>query len=191
LNPLPWPPAPILIESLRASVGAALRAKTWRMAVIDTRLLGVGDITVTTETRSYNLYSTTAARQWVSTTVQRTLILGSGMGTIFSVVGLGLIMSAALTFVTMIMKQGRTPTIRFPSEPAFIAIRKERKDGRPGGEIEYKSLRELVQSRCSSLFTEFCPLWYLFKCVATISTKYLKPISNLKWPFTNHVLHIW
>jgi uncharacterized protein len=99
----------------------------------------------------------------------------SGMDSLFSVVGLSFL-GAALTFSTTVLED-RMPIIHFASKPAVIAVRNEREDDHSGSnnrriELEYKSLRELVESRCSSLFTEFRPLWYLFKYVVVLPTKY-------------------
>ena len=86
----------------------------------------------------------------------------SGVEPLLSVMGLNFI-SLAFTFKFGPTKlSSQTPTIHFSPKPVVIAVRRDRKED---SDVEYKSLRKLVESRCSSLFTEFRPLWYLFKYV--------------------------
>jgi hypothetical protein len=115
----------------------------------------------------------------------------SHMDSLFGLSSLG----AALPIgTTRTCSEARIPIFHFPPKPAVIAVRKGQRnydsDSNDGG-IEYKNLRELVESRCPSLFTEFHPLWYLFKCVTILSTiEELPPTSTLKWTLANHVLCI-
>jgi uncharacterized protein len=52
-----------------------------------------------------------------------------------------------------------SPEIHFASNPAVLLVRKD-KDPK---EVEYVSIRTLLETRCKSLFTEFHSLWWLFK----------------------------
>jgi hypothetical protein len=89
------------------------------------------------------------------------------MGSFFSVIGLSL-MGAFFTISTSINADNST-TIHFSPKPAVVAVRKhdQGKDTGADDEIEHISLRNLLETRCKSLFTDFLPVWYLFKYVAT------------------------
>ncbi|KAJ7494802.1 hypothetical protein B0H11DRAFT_2003432, partial [Mycena galericulata] len=50
------------------------------------------------------------------------------------------------------------PVIHFPKDALHLRVRKI--DSRT--EIEKSTLKELVQSRCGSLFTPYRPTWWLF-----------------------------
>ena len=118
----------------------------------------------------------------------------SGTESLVTIMGLSFV-NAVFTFGNRTSKD-QTPIIHFPPKPAVIAVRRDRRDDDPGSNgdgVEYKSLRELVESRCSSLFTEFRPIWYLFRYVAhcCVDKDRTSPMSNLKWSFTNHLLRIW
>ena len=62
-------------------------------------------------------------------------------------------------------RNGNSTQIHFSPKPAVVAIRKRenRKDRDADDGIEHVSLQHLVETRCKSLFTDFRPLWYLFK----------------------------
>ena len=66
------------------------------------------------------------------------------------------------------------PLIHFPSKPSVLAVRKHRHST----DIEYISLQELVETRCKSLFTQFHPIWWLFKYVAIFATMSCSLISG-------------
>ena len=59
------------------------------------------------------------------------------------------------------------PTIVFSSKPAVLSVKKlkAKEEGERGGEggVERLDYRTLLQTRVPSLFTEFKPLWKLFK----------------------------
>lgn len=59
----------------------------------------------------------------------------------------------------------RTTLVHFASKPAMITVKK----ASDTDETEELSLRDLVETRCKSLFTDFRPLWWLFKCVYATS----------------------
>lgn len=85
------------------------------------------------------------------------------MGGLFSLVSLGF-MGAFLSVASSKYPNGH-PEIHFPTKPALIAVRKHK----DSDEIEHLSLRTLIETRCQSLFKEFKPLWWLFKCVPLLS----------------------
>jgi hypothetical protein len=87
------------------------------------------------------------------------------MGALFSVIGLSL-MSAFLIILTSVGKD-RTTLIRFASKPAVVTVRKQDsgKDSEADDGIENVTLQKLVENKCKCLFTDFRPLWYLFKYV--------------------------
>ena len=59
------------------------------------------------------------------------------------------------------------PTIVFSGKPAVLSVKKlkAKEEGEGGGEggVERLDYRTLLQTRVPSLFTEFKPLWKLFK----------------------------
>lgn len=63
-------------------------------------------------------------------------------------------------------RTSRTPTIRFARDAAILKV-KPKKEGwsrdSDGDESMSVSLKELVRERVPSLFSEFRPLWWLFK----------------------------
>ncbi|KAF8163282.1 AB-hydrolase YheT [Crassisporium funariophilum] len=77
------------------------------------------------------------------------------MGALVSLIGLG-IMGGFFSFASS-RYTDTYPIVHFPSKPADIPVRKDNSD-----EIEYVSIRSLLETRCKSLFTEFRPLWWLF-----------------------------
>ena len=50
-----------------------------------------------------------------------------------------------------------SPKIHFAPNPAVLPVRKNEESK----EVEYLSIRTLLETRCKSLFTEFRPLWWL------------------------------
>jgi len=50
-----------------------------------------------------------------------------------------------------------SPEIHFAPKPAILPVRKDKESN----EIEYISIRTLLETRCKSLFTDFRPLWWL------------------------------
>ncbi|KAF9564656.1 AB-hydrolase YheT [Agrocybe pediades] len=50
------------------------------------------------------------------------------------------------------------PIVHFADKPALLPVKK--RDG--SGEIEHLSIKELLETRCGTLFTGFKPLWWLF-----------------------------
>jgi len=52
-------------------------------------------------------------------------------------------------------------TVHFASKPAILTVKKTENPD----QVEHLSLRELLETRCTSLFTAFSPLWWLPKCV--------------------------
>jgi hypothetical protein len=52
-----------------------------------------------------------------------------------------------------------SPEIHFAPDPAVLPVRKNEESK----EVEYVSIRTLLETRCKSLFTEFHPLWWLSK----------------------------
>jgi hypothetical protein len=54
-----------------------------------------------------------------------------------------------------------TPTVHFAEKPALLSVQKNTETD--GAEAELLSLRVLLETRCPSIFTEFKPLWWLFK----------------------------
>ena len=52
-----------------------------------------------------------------------------------------------------------SPEIHFAPNPAVLPIRKDDESK----EVEYISIRTLLETRCKGLFTEFRPLWWLPK----------------------------
>lgn len=79
------------------------------------------------------------------------------MGSFFSLVTLGFM--GAFFSAASIGLPDKTPLIHFSSKPALVTVKKSK----GSDEVERQSLRALVESRCKSLFTEFRPLWWLFK----------------------------
>ncbi|KAG5643483.1 hypothetical protein DXG03_000871 [Asterophora parasitica] len=82
------------------------------------------------------------------------------MGSIFSLVA-GLGFMGALFSIASQALPDRAPLIHFSPKPALVNVKK----GKDTDETQQTSLRELVETRCQSLFTEFKPLWWLFKYV--------------------------
>jgi hypothetical protein len=64
------------------------------------------------------------------------------------------------------------PTIVFSSKPTILSVRKSKgkEEGEAGeeGGVERLDYRTLLQTRVPSLFTEFKPLWRLFKYVLVL-----------------------
>jgi hypothetical protein len=81
------------------------------------------------------------------------------MGSVFSVYGLG-IMAALFSIASSQFPRYKT-TISFPSKPTALSVRK----GKDEDDVETCSIRELVETRVSSVFKDFRPLWWLSKCV--------------------------
>lgn len=72
-----------------------------------------------------------------------------------SLISLGLI-GGIFTFASDYYSSS-PPEIHFASDPAVLRVRKDK----DSNEIEYVSIRTLLETRCKSLFTEFRPLWWL------------------------------
>ncbi|PFH54375.1 hypothetical protein AMATHDRAFT_135563 [Amanita thiersii Skay4041] len=70
--------------------------------------------------------------------------------------GLG-VLSAFFTVASTTLS-GNAPLVRFPKKSVQIIVRK----GKNSEETEKASLRELLETRCPSLFTAFSPAWWLF-----------------------------
>ena len=51
-------------------------------------------------------------------------------------------------------------TVHFASKPAVLTVKKTDNPD----QVEHLSLRELLETRCTSLFTAFSPPWWLPKC---------------------------
>ena len=75
-------------------------------------------------------------------------------------VGLGILVMllSAATFLA----PRTAPTVRFGLKPAILEV-KTRRDGDKW--TERRSLQELLETRCQSLFSVFKPVWWLFKLV--------------------------
>ena len=52
-----------------------------------------------------------------------------------------------------------SPEIHFGPNPAALPVRKNKESK----EVEYISIRTLLETRCKSLYTDFHPLWWLSK----------------------------
>lgn len=83
----------------------------------------------------------------------------------------------------------RYPLIHFSSNPAVITVKKHK----GSDEVERISLRTLVETRCKSLFTEFRPLWWLFKYVvrSLLPPQLLQFFVLLQRSSPDHVLRLW
>lgn len=72
--------------------------------------------------------------------------------------GLGVI-TAFLSIASS--KYPSSSSIIFSSKPSMLAVRK----GDDVGSVERQSLRQLVETRVSSVLKDFRPLWWLYKFV--------------------------
>lgn len=79
------------------------------------------------------------------------------MGVLFSLYGLG-IMATAFSIASSKFPSHST-TIHFPKNPVTIPVRKSDDDD----STEQRSLQELVETKVTSVFNDFKPLWWLFK----------------------------
>jgi hypothetical protein len=66
-------------------------------------------------------------------------------------------------------------TVHFASKPAVLTVKKTENPD----QVEQLSLRELLESRCTSLFTGFSPLWWLPKCVLLHHILFMCPDFSL------------
>jgi hypothetical protein len=90
------------------------------------------------------------------------------MDSVFSLYGLG-IMAVFLSLASGKYQYPRSSTtIKFPSKPASLSVRKEE------GGTEQRSMRELIETRVPSVFKDFRSLWWLFKFVPRDSPSLLR-----------------
>lgn len=70
-------------------------------------------------------------------------------------------MAAFLSIASSKYPSSSSSTITFSSKPSILVVRKED----DVGSVERQSLRQLVETRVSSVLKDFRPLWWLFKYV--------------------------
>ena len=80
-----------------------------------------------------------------------------------------------------------SPEIHFAPNPAVLPVRK---DGE-SKEVEYISIRTLLETRCKSLFTDFHPLWWLSKWVFSFLLNLTRINFSLQRPLTDDLLYDW
>ncbi|KAF8798005.1 AB-hydrolase YheT [Phlegmacium glaucopus] len=73
-----------------------------------------------------------------------------------SLIGLGLL--GGIFSVASNHYSNSSPEIHFASKPAILPVRKDKESN----EVQYISIRTLLETRCKSLFSDFRPLWWLF-----------------------------
>ncbi|KAF9464677.1 AB-hydrolase YheT [Collybia nuda] len=88
------------------------------------------------------------------------------MGSLFSLVALSFM--GAFFSAASIGLPDKTPLIHFSPKPAVVTVRKSKNSN----QVERQSLRTLVETKCKSLFTEFRPLWWLYKFSGHLQTMY-------------------
>lgn len=101
-----------------------------------------------------------------------------------SIVGLG-ILSLLLTMATLRVTSRTAPTVHFASKPILLEVKTEKRDNQ---QTEKLSLRELVETRCPSLFTAFNAAWCLFKLVH--SAQVLIITDSSKWTPPDYILRL-
>jgi len=79
------------------------------------------------------------------------------MGALLSIVTVAF-MGAFFSFAHRVYGDN-LPIVHFADKPATLPVKK--RDGSDA--IEHLSIKELLETRCASLFTGFRPLWWLFK----------------------------
>ncbi|KAF8654098.1 hypothetical protein AX16_003631 [Volvariella volvacea WC 439] len=67
------------------------------------------------------------------------------------------LMGAFFSVASAVLPKSR-PTVHFSAKPATLAVKRASQNSGKA----FISLRELVESKCSSLFTPFRPVWWLF-----------------------------
>lgn len=73
---------------------------------------------------------------------------------------LGLAFLGFMVTLATLWRKDLHPIVHFSPQPASLPIKTGEK-----GEVQHVSFRTLLETRCKSLFTEFRPLWWIFKCV--------------------------
>jgi hypothetical protein len=65
------------------------------------------------------------------------------------------------------MGGGSSPVVLFPND----GVRLQAQKSESFSEIESATLEQLIQSRCPSLFSNYCPTWWLSKSVCCFSVR--------------------
>ena len=78
----------------------------------------------------------------------------------------------------------RATRVNFAPTPVQVQVHSDAK----GTDDEPISLRDLIETKCPSLFAEFRPAWYLFKLVFLSFYPIIMLIDFIKWTPTNYVL---
>ncbi|KAF8636529.1 hypothetical protein AX17_003342 [Amanita inopinata Kibby_2008] len=80
------------------------------------------------------------------------------VGDMFSLTSLG-VLSVFLTIASSTLASGgKAPLIRFAPKPVTLTVKKRNDSDK----TEEATLRELLEARCPSLFSDFRPAWWLF-----------------------------
>jgi hypothetical protein len=75
-----------------------------------------------------------------------------------TLIGLGILIGGIFSVASR-RYSSSSPEIHFAPNPAVFPVRMNEESK----EVEYISIRTLLETRCKSLFTEFHPLWWLSK----------------------------